>query len=262
MMPYLGSNAAPFAFLLNDYPGASYAWSVARKLRSAYAGSCIRVRRSSDNAEMDIGFVNNVLDTSSLLTFVGAGDGFINTVYDQADTRDAVQDVAGNQPSIVLGGVLNTVNGQPAALFDAGLTLSTDVTTVAANNIFAFNVVKRQSAGTTSVTYANPAGGSDFFTAHFLSNVYFFSLRNAYIVSDATDTHTDQMLLTSTYTGSSTLRQYRDGNLIASTQDVNANTNTFDKLVGRGYWQEFTLYNGSDQSANRTGIETNILNFY
>jgi len=37
-----------------------------RKLRSAYTGSAIRVRRSSDSTEQDIGFVNNELDTVSL----------------------------------------------------------------------------------------------------------------------------------------------------------------------------------------------------
>jgi hypothetical protein len=59
-----------FSFLLNEYPNASAAYSL-RKVDSAYAGSAIKVRRSSDNTEQDIGFVNNQLDTSSLTTFVG-----------------------------------------------------------------------------------------------------------------------------------------------------------------------------------------------
>ena len=41
-------------------------------------GSAVRVRRSSDNSETDIGFtVNGNLDTAALLTFVGAGNGFV-----------------------------------------------------------------------------------------------------------------------------------------------------------------------------------------
>jgi hypothetical protein len=56
--------------LLNKYPGAVAAYSL-RKLDKSYTGSAIRVRRSSDNAEQDIRFVNNQLDTESLATFAG-----------------------------------------------------------------------------------------------------------------------------------------------------------------------------------------------
>jgi hypothetical protein len=56
--------------LLDLFPNASVAYSL-RKLRTAYSGSAIRVRRSSDNAEQNIGFVGGDLDTQSLLDFVG-----------------------------------------------------------------------------------------------------------------------------------------------------------------------------------------------
>jgi hypothetical protein len=55
--------------LLDTYSGAAVAFSL-RKLNSSYSGNAIRVRRSNDNAEQDIGFVNNQLDTGSLGTFV------------------------------------------------------------------------------------------------------------------------------------------------------------------------------------------------
>lgn len=54
--------------LLSVASAASYSL---RKLRTAYAGQVIRVRRSSDNAELDIGFVGNLVDTATLLAFVG-----------------------------------------------------------------------------------------------------------------------------------------------------------------------------------------------
>ena len=45
-----------------------------RKLRTAYSGNAIRVRRSYDNAETNIGFASNgVLDTTALKNFVDAG---------------------------------------------------------------------------------------------------------------------------------------------------------------------------------------------
>lgn len=56
--------------LLDTYSGATVAYSL-RKLRTAYSGSAIRVRRSSDNAEQDFGFVGGDLDTAPMLDFVG-----------------------------------------------------------------------------------------------------------------------------------------------------------------------------------------------
>lgn len=58
------------SLLLDTYINAAVAYSL-RKLRTAYTGSSIRVRRSSDNAEQDIAFSGNDLDTTSLLDFVG-----------------------------------------------------------------------------------------------------------------------------------------------------------------------------------------------
>ena len=69
--------------LLDTYSGAAAAYSV-RKVRTAYTGPCIRVRRSSDNAEQDIGFLSNgILDTLTLASFVASNNGLVTTVYDQ-----------------------------------------------------------------------------------------------------------------------------------------------------------------------------------
>ncbi|MGJ7512335.1 arabinofuranosidase catalytic domain-containing protein [Variovorax sp. GT1P44] len=55
---------------------------------TGYAGSCIRIRRSSDNTEQDIGFVSGAIDaavdSSAAQTFCGAGDGFVTKIYDQS----------------------------------------------------------------------------------------------------------------------------------------------------------------------------------
>ena len=58
------------SLLLDLYPSAAVAYSL-RKLRTAYTGAAIRVRRSSDNAEQDINFVGGNLDTASMINFVG-----------------------------------------------------------------------------------------------------------------------------------------------------------------------------------------------
>jgi len=88
-------------------------------MRAAYAGFCIRVRRSSDSTELNIGFVANVIDTADLLAFVGAGDGFVVTKYDQSiNGFNATQATAANQPRIVSAGVLNIVNLRSSLSFD------------------------------------------------------------------------------------------------------------------------------------------------
>ena len=51
----IASQIQSFVGLLDLYPSAAAAYSV-RKLRAAYTGNAIRVRRSSDNTEQNIGF--------------------------------------------------------------------------------------------------------------------------------------------------------------------------------------------------------------
>ena len=109
---------AAASLLLDLYPSAAVAYSL-RKLRTAYTGSAIRVRRSSDNTEQDIGFTGNELDTTALTTFVGAGNGFVTTWYDQSgNARNATQTTQANQPQIVSSGSVLTTNNKPSLLFN------------------------------------------------------------------------------------------------------------------------------------------------
>jgi hypothetical protein len=94
-----------------------------RKLVTDYTGPCLRVKRSSDSTEQDINFLGNgELDTTSLLSFVGAGEGWITRWYDQTDftvTRYAFP-IGGNGYKIVVSGVLQTLNGKVTAVPDTG----------------------------------------------------------------------------------------------------------------------------------------------
>lgn len=100
----LDYNTSSRGLLLDTMATPAVAFST-RKLRTAYSGQCLRVRRSSDNAEQDIGFVAGKLDTASLLSFVGAGDGFVTTWYDQSgNARNATQATALKQLYVVQAG--------------------------------------------------------------------------------------------------------------------------------------------------------------
>jgi hypothetical protein len=89
-----------------------------RRLRSAYTGNAALIRRSSDNTTLAIGFINEDMDTTSLTTFVGVGNGFTATFYNQIGSNDASQATAGNQPSLVATGVVLLLNARPTILFD------------------------------------------------------------------------------------------------------------------------------------------------
>lgn len=89
-----------------------------RKLRAAYTGMCMNVRRASDNTTQDISFVNNVLDTISLLTFAGSSNCYITAYYDQSGSGlDMTQSTTALQPQIVSAGTILTLNSIPSPAF-------------------------------------------------------------------------------------------------------------------------------------------------
>ena len=94
-----------------------------RKMRCAYVGNAIQVRRSSDNNTSNIGFTAiGDLDTATLKAFVGAGNGFITIWYDQSGNNyNLTQGTNGFQPRIVSAGVVDRPNGatsKPSIYFD------------------------------------------------------------------------------------------------------------------------------------------------
>jgi hypothetical protein len=75
--------------------------------------------RTSDGAELDIGFIGEDLDVVTLLAFVGLANGEIVIWYDQSGNgRHAVSPTAASRPRIVVNGVLQTQNGKPEIRFD------------------------------------------------------------------------------------------------------------------------------------------------
>lgn len=112
-----GKGAAASTPLLLDAltvaPSVAYS---TRKLRAAYVSSALRVLRSSDGTQLDIGFAGGQLDIASLLAFVGAGNGTVVLWYDQS--TNAVNASPGTtSPLIVINGATSTLNGNPALQF-------------------------------------------------------------------------------------------------------------------------------------------------
>jgi hypothetical protein len=89
--------------LLDNLPSGATAAYGFSKLLNSYVGSAIRIRRDSDNAELDIGFdVNGYLDTDAIQTFQGAAANTrLVTWYDQSGNgNDITQTTASLQPYV------------------------------------------------------------------------------------------------------------------------------------------------------------------
>ena len=121
--PTLGNPTAAIVqdLLLETYTGAEAGYSL-RQISNTATNS-LRVRRSSDNAETDIGFAGDGnLDNAALLAFVGTGgadNGYVTTWYDQSgNSRHATQTSATAQPQIVSAGNIITVNGYQVIKYD------------------------------------------------------------------------------------------------------------------------------------------------
>jgi len=111
------TSQVPLAFqgLLDVYGqniGAAYS---VRRLSSTYEGNCMEIRRDSDNATQNIGFNNNVLDTSAIADFCSGTNGYVRTWYDQSgNDKNVQQTTASKQPRIYYEGGVVTLNSQPA----------------------------------------------------------------------------------------------------------------------------------------------------
>lgn len=111
-----------------------------RKLKTSYAGAAIRIRRSSDNSEQDIGFSSGNLDTPAISSFVGANSAYITKWYDQTgNSYDAVQATQGEQPRIVNAGTIETLSSKNVIRFTGSNFLA--VTGLPINSATATGVV-------------------------------------------------------------------------------------------------------------------------
>ncbi|WP_439576671.1 arabinofuranosidase catalytic domain-containing protein [Elioraea sp.] len=119
-------------------------WSIARRLVETYTGPLIRIRRASDNAEADIGFVpsggHHVLDEAAVTGFAGASNWFIRTIYDQSTEGAHLQQAnASVQPLGGASGGFTRVgaNNRAGALFGSNRRMDHTFTVLPAGDTLA-----------------------------------------------------------------------------------------------------------------------------
>ncbi len=274
--------------LLDTYPSAAAAYSV-RALNSAYTGPILRVRRSSDNVEQDIyALYNGDLNIQSLSTFCAGTNCFVKTWYDQSgNANDATQTTTANQPKIYdssTGVVME--NSQPALDFDGtndGLNNPTDLraATGASSLFLVQNVPQRASTVQSSINIykvqrfvIESSGSTNYNNIAISTN----ETANEFVKYTAAST-TGQNLYASIWDGTSQLSTvddvelYVDGVLQSQTAGTftlgvsPSGTNSIgfrndtNSQFCDGLIQEVIVYL-TDQSANRSGIESNINSYF
>lgn len=266
------------AFLLDAYPNASAAYSV-RKLRDAYSGSCLRVRRASDNTEQDIGFSGNDINESSLTSFCTGTNCFVRTWYDQSGGGvNAVQTTTTRQPKIYdsVTGVLKQ-NGKVRVDFD-GTNDGMTFTSVNMDGDSFFSVFTTNDNGVNMIlatndglTYDQIRTSSNSYEYARIDNPYFGPSPAGAAVTVSTSVSTSQHLFYMDF-GSSNLTGAVDGVNGTSHSKQNSNPVAFSVLGalriglgGQDYFngrvQEVILYNGS-KSSDQSGVESNINSYY
>lgn len=278
---------ASFTGLLDTYPSAAGAYSM-RRLSSSYTGALIRIRRSSDNTEQDIGYDGSGdLDTAAITSFVGSNSAYVVKWYDQSGNAiDLVQTTSGSQPRIVNAGTIDTDGGKPCIVFDG----SDDYLTAGDNldpagDFHTFFIAKNTDTGSAAfyaksiATTANDRWGIyvDSGTTTFL-----FSATSQQTVNQAADT--TKCLYEQEYkynAGTNNTHQaYKNNSLIStntfSTANISATSHYFflgaynnnpDSTIilpaytMAGLYQEFVIY-FSHQQSNRSGIVSDQNAYY
>ena len=105
----------PSELPLDVYTGSVAAYSLYKM--SEVASNVVRVRRGESGAEQD--FTSDEIFDGTLTSWVGSGDGYITTLYDQSGYNNhAVQSEESKQPQIVDSGNLITNNGYECWRYD------------------------------------------------------------------------------------------------------------------------------------------------
>ncbi len=263
---YYRVRASTDPFLLDEYTGATVAFSL-RLLNPDYTGNAVRVRRASDNTESEIGFLDGVLDTSTLESFCSGTDGFVTRWYDQSGNgRDVRMTTASKQPQIVTSGSVILENGKPCMFFDQTKShelLFITSFTIGVNGSF-FLVLNVNINASYGGLMNSPAAYGYMFHTTSGGYGYFTTGYNGVITPVVKDT---QRLISMLH-NSTTLVGY-ENSVAKTTRGITNNgtptpTGIFTNWAGRsfhGLAQELVLY-PTYATSERAGIENNINNFY
>lgn len=263
---------APFN-VLDVYTGAVVAFSL-RRLSGAYSGAAVRVRRSSDNVEQDIGFdASGNLNESALTSFIGANSGFVTTWYDQSGaSRDMTQSIAANQLRIVNNGSLERAQGRLAIYSEVGKSMSTVTTSwlVVGNGDRAMiSVSTRRAPGGMStwsgIHSGNQAWGIDFGTIATFAP-YTYGVGDTLLAAIAQD---KTCVITANRLSGSSIGSINNIDGLPNTSVLVTTSNNGlgigkrpDNSESIGHYSEIIYFNVGLSSSIKSAIEKNAMSYY
>jgi hypothetical protein len=240
--------------LAGSYSGLAAAYSL-RKVVPGYAGDAIEVQSGSVSQSIGFDSIGN-LDTGSLLTFVGSGDAYVKTWYDQSGNNNhATQSVAASQPQIVSSGVIMTESGKPTLKFDGNDELSM-------SGLFGQSTLDTYFVTSTSDT--------QYLYPNFGISSYGFVAQNSTSTNITSGYGSPSLYANGTlFTGTTRENVYNflNGTKLIIHQGANTSTWTaytfgkYSSFTYSGSLQELIAYTSS-QASNRPYIENNINAYY
>lgn len=268
--PYIIQAENNTSFVLDNISKSpTVAYSV-RKLSKTYHGFCLRVRRGSDNALLDIGFdANGDLDTTSMISFVGSSNGFVAVWYDQSGNQNNLKQVTQiYQPKIINSGVLITSNGKPFVGFYG---------TPSSTNYNHMDVSGGQVATNAQLFIVNKFGSAAGSDGFLLGHTSYFN----YHSMPSTNLFHSQYANSSVYSGilfingvsfSPSLAPFHSDLKVISLQPLNPTSGAEWNVIGRdrgshltnngGGYSEIYSFASAITTTERQFIENNIIYYY
>jgi hypothetical protein len=272
-------------FMLDDYPNAAAAYSL-RKLRAAYTGNCITIRRASNNDTLAVGFSGNYLDTAALKTFCSGTTCSVRRWFDQSgNSRNVAQTTDANQPTIYASNSIVLENGKPTLLFDGTNDRlfsdtssygSTDYSIAVVSRsgglnlngrgIFTIKPLQESRNGYINLLYRNDLTNN--FRVGYSSDG---GVINGFAQNPLSTFPNTQNLITSFVPQSGSIIFSLNGTQQASSAAIGQTLNSVQFILGNYFLNSNYFHQGTineviiymaDQTANKSGIETNINNFY
>jgi hypothetical protein len=248
--------------ILNQFPDDNILAAVSlRLLNSSYTGPAITIRRASDNATLDVGFINQQLDTAAISTFLNGDTGYVTTWYDQSGKGNHF-----TQGSVSLQPIFKfTSNNKFGTSLDPTIEFNSDrlvssTFTSGAYSIFMLNRTLGGSyfAGSSTIHLGWRTTGI-LTIAHLGDDVNFGYTRTS-----------NPLIHTLIYKGPGSQYWVNNSSIGASvTTPTGPSSDTANLYIGGGYSNSFisgdiqeVLVYASDKTTDVTQINLNINNYY
>lgn len=263
-----GNSFSSFKGILDLFPNAQAGFSV-RKLRAGYNGYCMRVSKTASLDFIDVGFVNNELDTASITSFLGTDDGFVTIFYNQAiGGVNAISTQSARRPKIAFAGVINKKNGKPSLRFNGDLLHSNGLGTSDTRSNFIVGSLDGSYLGSYHTFYISTKDAvvnGNFQHLYADATNYVSNYPTNTLDNNIATINLNQRLLNQIKTPLASKTSIDNSSLVSKTDVQNLEDflriGTYGSNYLNGNIQELIIFS-DDKSLDQTAINTNINDYF